>query len=95
MTLDEARELVESYPKWLQAFQQYCDSKKIRDESEINGINACGYGIQCDECDPEELGKRQCAKAMVKYYKNHNITIDFRNTGEEYFRKLMKGELNK
>lgn len=93
MTIDEANKIVRAYRGWLIAFQNYCDSKEIRDESERNGINACGYGIQCEECLPSEMGSLQCAKAVDRYYKKKGITIDYLNTSKEYFRKVLEEDL--
>ena len=87
MNIDEARELIKAEPKWLKEFQKYCDSDEIQEESELNGINACGYGVQCDECIFEE--KYQCAKAMQRYMLNKRVTIDYANTSKEYFRSLL------
>lgn len=80
-----------SYPiceKWERAFQEYCDSDAIREESERNGINACGYGIQCDDCRGSFL-PNECAHAMVAYCERKNIEIDYENCTEEYFRELL------
>lgn len=73
--------------KWIRAFQKYCDSDEIREESSLNGINACGYGIQCEECKFEEAN--QCSKAMIRYCENKGTKIDYSNTSIEYFRELL------
>lgn len=78
--------------RWVRAFQKYCDSDEVFEESGRNGINACGYGIQCDECITEE--KYQCAKAMLRYCKNKDLQIDYTNTSVEYFRDLLLGGKN-
>ena len=46
------KSVITSYDKkkWKKAFQEYCDSPKIREESNRNGLNACGYWLACDEC---------------------------------------------
>ena len=94
MTIDEARDIIQARAEWLRAFQFYCDSDEIREESEINGINACGYGIQCDECLGSDAEESQCARAMERFMKNRRIAIDYRNMSKEYFRKLLMGEKN-
>lgn len=74
--------------RWLRAFQKYCDSDEIFEESSMNGINACGYGIQCDCCKGSEK-KLACAMAMDEYAKEQKIKIDYSNITKEYFRKLL------
>lgn len=91
MTIDEAHEIINARPNWLKAFQKYCDSEQIQKESEINGINACGYGIQCDYCDMK-FGTQQCARAMENYMKRKRIAINYLNSSKEYFHKLLEGE---
>lgn len=85
----------EAYREWFDAFQQYCDSDDIQKESEMNGINACGYGIQCDCCDGDFEQNCCCARAMVEYCEKKNIEIDYSNTTNEYFRKLLLGKTGK
>lgn len=92
ITIDEVRKKIQARPKWLNAFQKFCDSNEIQKESEINGINACGYGIQCDECDMV-FETCQCSRAMEKYLKKKQISIDYKNTSEEYFRELLEGRI--
>ena len=75
--------------KWLRSFQKYCDSDEIRKESELNGINACGYGVQCEYCKGSEK-RLACARAMVEFTKEErHFDIDYSNTSNEYFRELL------
>ena len=78
--------------RWLYHFQKYCDSDAMREESSRTGLNACGYGIQCDFCPGSEK-KDACARAMRDYCRSKNISINFRNTSAEYFERMLRGEL--
>ena len=80
--------------KWKQKFQEYCDSDKIRKESEENGLNACGYYYACDLCDGSDL-PCACANATIEYHFLQGINIDFKNTSEEYLDKILRYEVNK
>lgn len=90
MTLDEIIDNYKHRDAWLRAFQKFCDSDEIRKESEKTGINACGYGIQCDICNGSD-NRLACAESIDEYYRSKRLQINYRNTGEEYFRKLLSG----
>lgn len=77
--------------KWKQAFQEYCDSEEIREESANNGLNACGYYYACDLCDGADL-PCACAKATIQYLKEKGIQIDYRNISKEYLDKILRYE---
>lgn len=85
------KSVVTSYDKqkWKAMFQSYCDSDKIRKESGLNGLNACGYWFACDLCIGSNLSCA-CAKAMLEYFKKIGKKIDFKNTSEEYFDELLR-----
>ena len=94
MTIDEAKEIIDNRKNrdaWLRAFQKFCNSDEIRKESEKNGINACGYGIQCDMC-LDQSHRLACALAMDDYCFTQKKRIDYSNVSAEYFRKLLEGE---
>ena len=94
MTIDEAKEIIDNRKNrdaWLRAFQKFCNSDEIREESERNGINACGYGIQCDMCI-DSSHRLACALAMDYYFFAQKKQIDYSNVSPEYFRKLLEGE---
>lgn len=91
MTLEEAIKNAEHRNEWLREFQKYCNSDEVRDESEKNGINACGYGIQCDMC--RDSGHRlACALSMDDYCFKKGKQIDYQDKSVQYFRKLLRGE---
>lgn len=77
--------------KWKQAFQQYCDSDEIREESARNGLNSCGYYYACDLCDGSDL-PCACANATTQYFKETGRQIDFKNTSKEYLDKILRLE---
>lgn len=77
--------------KWKKAFQEYCDSPKIREESDRDGLNACGHWFACGECE-ENLKDYPCARALTSYLKKKGIIIDYKNTSEEYLDKLLRLE---
>lgn len=77
--------------KWKEAFQNYCDSDKIRKESDLTGLNTCGYWYACDYCDGSDL-PCACAKAMLQYFFETGRQVDYKNTDEKYLDKLLRGE---
>lgn len=94
MTIDEAKEIIDNRKyrdAWLRKFQKFCNSDEIREESGRNGINACGYGIQCDMC-LDSSHRLACALAMDDYCFTQKKQIDYSNVSVEYFRKLLEGE---
>ena len=95
MTIDEAKEIIDNRKNrdaWLRAFQKFCNSDEIRKESEKTGINACGYGIQCDMC-LDSSNRIACALAMDDYCFTQKKQIDYSNVRADYFRKLLEGEV--
>ena len=95
MTIDEAKEIIDNRKNrdtWLRAFQKFCNSDEIREESGKNGINACGYGIQCDMC-LDSSNRLACALSMDDYCFTQKKQIDYSNVSAEYFRKLLEGEV--
>ncbi len=88
------KNVVTSYDKakWKKKFQGYCDSPKIREESAENGLNYCGYWYACDECLGYESRKYPCASSLIAYMNKKGITIDYKNTSEEYLDKLLRLE---
>ncbi len=77
--------------KWKEKFQEYCDSDEIRKESDLNGLNACGYWYACDYCDGSDL-PCACANAMLDYFHKTGRKVDFKNTSKDYLDKLLRGE---
>lgn len=76
--------------KWKAMFQSYCDSDKIRKESDLNGLNTCGYWYACDYCEGSDLSCA-CANAMLEFFEEKGIDVDFKNTDEKYLDKLLRG----
>lgn len=76
--------------KWKQKFQEYCDSNEIRKESNLTGLNACGYWFACDYCDGSDL---PCANAMLQYFHLKGKQVDFKNISIEYLDKLLREEV--
>jgi hypothetical protein len=76
--------------KWKALFQTYCDSDKIRKESDETGLNACGYWFACDYCDGSDL-PCACAKALIQYFIETGRKIDYKNISDEYMDKLLGG----
>lgn len=76
--------------KWKALFQTYCDSDKIRKESDETGLNACGYWFACDYCDGSDL-LCACAKALIQYFFETGRKIDYKNISDEYMDKLLRG----
>lgn len=76
--------------KWKALFQTYCDSDKIRKESDETGLNACGYWFACDYCDGSDL-PCACAKALIQYFFETGRKIDYKNISDEYMDKLLRG----
>lgn len=77
--------------KWKKAFQEYCDSEKIRKESDLTGLNACGYWYACDYCDGSD-GNYSCAKALIEYLEGKGVEIDYKNISREYLDELLRWE---
>lgn len=77
--------------KWKKAFQEYCDSEEIIEESANNGLNACGYYYACDLCDGADKSYA-CARATIQYLKEKGISIDYRNLSKEYLDKILRYE---
>lgn len=77
--------------KWKRAFQKYCDSDKIREESSLDGLNSCGYWYACDECNGSGT-YCPCATALMNYIKDKDIVINFDNISEEYLDKVLRGD---
>lgn len=90
------KSVVTSYDKrkWKALFQSYCDSDEIRKESDLTGLNACGYWFACDECEGSDL-PCACANALLDYCKDKGIQIDFKNTSKEYLDKCLRNLLDK
>lgn len=76
--------------KWKALLQTYCDSDKIRKESDETGLNACGYWFACDYCDGSDL-PCACAKALIQYFFETGRKIDYKNISDEYMDKLLRG----
>ena len=70
-------------------FQEYCDSDEIREESNENGLNSCGYYYACDLCDGSDL-PCACARATIQYLKEKGVEIDYKNTSKEYLDKILR-----
>lgn len=77
--------------KWMKAFQEYCDSDNIREESEKNGLNACGYWFACDYCDGSDL-PCACARALLQYFHEIGKSVDYKNTDKNYLDKVLRGD---
>ncbi len=77
--------------KWKKAFQDLCDSDEIRKESDLTGLNSCGYWYACDYCDGSEL-PCACANSMLQYFRETGRTVDFKNTDKKYLEKLLRGD---
>ncbi len=79
--------------KWKERFQKYCDSDEIRKESDLTGLDACGYWFACDYCEGSDL-YCACANAMLQYFHETGREVDFKNTNKEYLDKLLRGDYN-
>ncbi|MCI9434757.1 MAG: hypothetical protein HFI86_05765 [Bacilli bacterium] len=79
--------------KWKEKFQEYCDSDEIRKESDLTGLNACGYWYACDYCDGSDL-PCACANAMLDYFNITGRKVDFKNTDKKYLDKLLREDFN-
>ena len=77
--------------KWKAIFQAYCDSDEIRKESDLTGLNACGYWYACDYCDGSDL-PCACANALIQYFHETGRKIDFKNINVKYLDELLRGE---
>lgn len=75
--------------KWKKAFQEYCDSDEIRKESDLTGLNACGYWFACDYCDGSDL-PCACARALIQYFNETGSQIDYKNTDIKYLDTLLR-----
>lgn len=75
--------------KWKKAFQEYCDSDEIRKESDLTGLNACGYWFACDYCDGSDL-PCACARALIQYFNETGRQIDYKNTDIKYLDTLLR-----
>ena len=75
--------------KWKESFQKYCDSDEIRKESDLTGLNACGYWFACNYCDGSDL-PCACARALIQYFNETGREIDYKDTSEEYLDKLLR-----
>lgn len=75
--------------KWKEKFQEYCDSDEIRKESNLTGLNACGYWYACDYCDGSDL-PCACANAMLEYFNLTGRQVDFKNVSTDYLDKLLR-----
>lgn len=65
----------------------------VRKESNLTGLNACGYWYACDYCDGSDL-PCACANAMLQYFHETGKQVDFKNTNKEYLDKLLRGEFD-
>lgn len=79
--------------KWKKKFQEYCDSDEIRKESDLTGLNACGYWYVCDYCNGSDL-PCACANALIEFLEKKGIQVDFKNTDKKYLDKLLRGDIN-
>lgn len=79
--------------KWKEKFQEYCDSDEIRKESDLTGLNACGYWYACDYCDGSDL-PCACANAMLDYFNLTGRKVDFKNTDKKYLDKLLREDFD-
>lgn len=75
--------------KWKKAFQEYCDNDEIRKESDLTGLNACGYWFACDYCDGSDL-PCACARALIQYFNETGRQIDYKNTDIKYLDTLLR-----
>jgi hypothetical protein len=75
--------------KWKKEFQKLCDSDEVREESNNNGLNACGYWYACDYCN-DSGEKCACAKALIRYCKENKIQIDYKNINKDYLNKMLR-----
>lgn len=79
--------------KWKNSFQALCDSDEIRKESDLSGLNACGYWFACDLCDGSDLSCA-CANALIQYFNETGRKIDYKNTDRKYLEKLLRGDFD-
>ena len=79
--------------KWKEKFQEYCDSDEIRKESDLTGLNACGYWYACGYCDGSDL-PCACANAMLDYFNLTGRKVDFKNTDKKYLDKLLREDFD-
>lgn len=87
--IDKSIVTSEDKQNWKKAFQKYCDSDEIREESSKTGLNACGYWYACDCCDGSDLSCA-CANAILQYFHITGKVVDFKNIDEKYLDKLLR-----